>query len=792
MTTDLEQLVVQMSADIRKFEKSFDRAIAKTKETENRVDKSMQKIEQATERGFLRSSATAIKSLALIGSAVAGGEIVQGFIQLSDQATKMTNTLKVAGLQGDALQSVYRQLSDAAKANGAPVEALVTLYGAAARQQKELGVSSAQLIAFSSNVGLALRVAGTDSQEASGALLQLGQALGSGTVHAEEFNSVLEGVPTIAQAAAAGLKEANGSVAQLKQLVTNGEVSSRTFFDAFQAGSSMLQQQAAGSVMTTSQALENLRTQLLDAVNDFNNATGAAAGLAREIDQLSGGVGNVRDFFSQSAAAVQPFIDKVNEAKATFENYMRSIGNSQVFADLNKALGLTADNGQLLNPDVSEAQQKIATLTEEARKLQVLVSENTRLGLDNSGAMAALAQVSGEIANIQNRLAATPATVTVLNKGASADTNVADHGFHSQKSTGIVQVSVKDHPPTGSRSSKGGGGSSRQSDYERETQSITERTVALRAETDAQASVNPLVEDYGFAVERARTASDLFTAAQRSGIEAGKELTSVQQLLSGNFDGLSPKAREQATAMLALADAQAQASAKAEELRASQDRIRQSFEDVKSMGKEAVSSFVSDLRNGKSAADALSTALDKITDKLIDLALNSAFDSIFSSIGGGGGFLSFLGIGKKDGGLVKAASGGLISGPGGPRSDSIPTMLSDGEYVVNAAATAKNRALLEAINSGRMIARANGGIVARMASGGGVRKPAGDFGGNVSVIINNNSQARVSQKTRQTANGPAIDVLIDDIVSAKLATPGSSSRGAISSQFGLKSGLARR
>jgi hypothetical protein len=38
-------------------------------------------------------------------------------------------------------------------------------------------------------------------------------------------------------------------------------------------------------------------------------------------------------------------------------------------------------------------------------------------------------------------------------------------------------------------------------------------------------------------------------------------------------------------------------------------------------------------------------------------------------------------------------------------------MLSDGEYVVNARATAKHRALLEAINSGRVPAFAHGGSV---------------------------------------------------------------------------------
>lgn len=51
---------------------------------------------------------------------------------------------------------------------------------------------------------------------------------------------------------------------------------------------------------------------------------------------------------------------------------------------------------------------------------------------------------------------------------------------------------------------------------------------------------------------------------------------------------------------------------------------------------------------------------------------------------------------------IKAATGGYISGRGSGTSDSIPAWLSNGEFVVNAAQTARFRPLLEAINSGRL------------------------------------------------------------------------------------------
>jgi hypothetical protein len=64
-------------------------------------------------------------------------------------------------------------------------------------------------------------------------------------------------------------------------------------------------------------------------------------------------------------------------------------------------------------------------------------------------------------------------------------------------------------------------------------------------------------------------------------------------------------------------------------------------------------------------------------------------------------------VGYANGGLVKRfMAGGLVTGPGTGRSDSIPALISNGEFVVNARATAENRSLLEAINANKSVSMA--------------------------------------------------------------------------------------
>jgi len=104
--------------------------------------------------------------------------------------------------------------------------------------------------------------------------------------------------------------------------------------------------------------------------------------------------------------------------------------------------------------------------------------------------------------------------------------------------------------------------------------------------------------------------------------------------------------------------AQEQAAKSAEELA---DAKRQ-FGD---MGADAVKGFVSDLRAGKSAADALRNALDRMLSRLTDNLIDSLFSTLFSggaTAGGGGGILGTIlgglsfGGGRAEGGCVGKVS----------------------------------------------------------------------------------------------------------------------------------------
>ncbi len=637
MATDVERLVVALEARTKAFENALSRA-----------NSTANKQARAIEQRFATLNQNLATDLVGIGRGVvgvlAGGAVTRGLLRLSESATRIDNSLKVAGLSGAELERVYQGLAKAAQQNGAPIETLAALYGKAAQAQKELGVSTEELLGFTNNVALALRVAGTDAQTASGALLQLGQALGSGKVQAEEFNSILEGAPTIAQAVAAGLKEAGGSVSQLKALVVDGQISSEAFFRAFEAGAVILEEKAASSTFTVAQASTNLYNALTDVVREFNSATGAGENFALGVNNAANAI---NDF------DVSGLIQKIKDAEASFRGFLGSLGNAQIIADLNNLLGVTDADGNVFNLDKEQAEENVASLERDVQTLQQRIALNTSLGFDNADAIAQLNQVQAKLAEVRAAAAGMPDFVggyrigesglEAIPAGGSANFQVPFSPLTGVpadlRTSNVKPVSLKNFKAPagggggggGRRKGRGGGGGG-ENDFQRETEQIKERTAAIQAETAALAQVNPLVEDYGYSVEFARSKQDLLTAAQKAGI------------------AITPELEAQITA---LATGYADASASADRLAASQDQARETADFLGDSAFDAFSDLIPQIETGNKA-------LDKFLNTLIDAVAQAWLlgKGPLAGLGGGGGGGLFGGLFK----IFGFAKGGIAAG----------------------------------------------------------------------------------------------------------------------------------
>jgi len=300
MATDLETLVVQLSADFKSFERSMARANGITNRQFNAIEKRARQMNKNLDAIFARSFSGLVAPLGGIGAALGTREI----LRYADAWTSAKNSLAVAGVVGDEQKKVLDQLYQSAQANAAPITALTDLYGKAAQASDNLGASQADMLKFSDGVAVALRVAGTSASQASGALTQLGQLLGQARVQAEEFNSVNEGARPILMAVANGLDAAGGSVSKLKTLVTDGKVSGQQFFQAFLKGLPTIQAMAANATQTIEQGITKVNNAFTKYIGETDESLNASQRLVQALNSLADNFDHTADMVLKVAGII--------------------------------------------------------------------------------------------------------------------------------------------------------------------------------------------------------------------------------------------------------------------------------------------------------------------------------------------------------------------------------------------------------------------------------------------------------------------------------------------------------
>ncbi len=266
----------------------------------NRLDRLQRELTQSTQ-SFNKAAQATRKFEGAINKAKAGlvaffaAISVQKLAQLSDAMTQFENRVKLATSSLVQQLAVQQQLFLVAQKTALPLEDVGQLYSRLRIAAEQLGASQRDLINLTETVGLALLASGTSAASAQGALLQLGQALNSPRVQAEEFNSLIDGMPNLLREVE---KQLGLTAGGLKKFVTDGQLSNKKFFDAILASQKALTEQAKSSASTIEQAnqrVANSFTSLIGSIDDKLGAskffTGFIDGIATGIDKLSNFLG---------------------------------------------------------------------------------------------------------------------------------------------------------------------------------------------------------------------------------------------------------------------------------------------------------------------------------------------------------------------------------------------------------------------------------------------------------------------------------------------------------------------
>lgn len=233
------------------------------REMKKATDKTKKELKSVADYGKLVGGQLGI-AFATLGSAVS----VSHIIATADQMQNLASQIRLATSSTEQFHAVQTELRAIANEQRSSFDAVVDLYSNSQRSLSALGKSQQDVINFTRNMTMAMNVGGRSAQAQAAALTQLGQALASGVLRGDEFNSVAEQAPILMDLIA---KEMGVTSNAIRDLAKDGKITADVVYNAVAKATDSLSAMSAKMPTTVSQALQVIKNEYNYLIDDIMN-----------------------------------------------------------------------------------------------------------------------------------------------------------------------------------------------------------------------------------------------------------------------------------------------------------------------------------------------------------------------------------------------------------------------------------------------------------------------------------------------------------------------------------------
>ncbi len=258
---------------------------------------------------------------------------------LSDEVTQTQARLNLlldnfneTGSVDDLFKKIYASAQDA-RGSLTDTAAVVARFG---NNAKDAFSGSDEVVAFANLVQKQMTIAGATTSEASNAMLQLSQALGSGVLRGDELNSIFENAPNLIQNIADYLGKPIG---EIREMAADGMITADVVKNAIFEASDEINERFEKMPLTWGQMwtkFQNTATMafkpVLDRLNELANSEGfqnfvtgaieVLAVLADVVIDIFEAIGNIAGFVAQNWNVIGPIIYGVAAALAIYYGWL--------------------------------------------------------------------------------------------------------------------------------------------------------------------------------------------------------------------------------------------------------------------------------------------------------------------------------------------------------------------------------------------------------------------------------------------------------------------------------------
>lgn len=264
------------------------------------INRDMQKAFDQTDDSVSTLSASFGK-LSSVASGVMAALSANEVIKYADAWTTLNNKLANSVSANEQLIDVTNRVFDISQETRTSVEATATLYGRLERATRKYNLSAEQLTQLTTTINKGLVVSGATTEEAASATVQLSQALASGVLRGEEFNSITENGSRLAQALADSL---GVDIGQLRGMAAAGQLTTKTVVDGLLKQGVEIGNEFAKTTQTIGQAFTIATNNITKFVGESSTVQSTVAGISSAVVTVSENLDTLSNVFVALAAVM--------------------------------------------------------------------------------------------------------------------------------------------------------------------------------------------------------------------------------------------------------------------------------------------------------------------------------------------------------------------------------------------------------------------------------------------------------------------------------------------------------
>lgn len=361
----LEKEVQQADQAFNDFQAEVGRANTQLKETDSAA---------ASAKKGLDGAKFAVDALVGAMAALGVGLGLRELAEAADSYTNLSARIKIATAEHGNFEQAMAGVHQVALATNSNLEATAGLFTKVNDVGKQMGMTQQQSLDLVKTINMAIQTGGGSAQASEAAITQFTQALQSGVLRGDEFNSIMEQAPGISKALAASLGVTTG---ELRKMAETGELSTEKVIKALQGQSAAIQAEYDQFPTTIGNALTKITTQWQILIGTMDQANGASATVAEWLVVIADNMGIVKTLIDDLGNG---FVWVGDQLKKIDPSVWVSLKNalSSAYDAIKDIVAMLADNFtttlDILNTGLSTALSVLSSLTGEVAEAGEQVS----------------------------------------------------------------------------------------------------------------------------------------------------------------------------------------------------------------------------------------------------------------------------------------------------------------------------------------------------------------------------------------------------------------------------------